>query len=68
MVVSDKECQVSIINYWKSGQVFINLITIIPITGGEGGGVHNTSEEADGVTYHVGFQVDLMEQPNAILR
>ena len=32
------------------------------------GGVHNTPEEADEVVYHVGFQVDLTEQPNAILR
>ena len=63
-VVSDKECQVSIINYRKGGQVFINLVTIIPITGG----AHNTPEEADEVIYHVGFQVDLTEQPNAILR
>ena len=63
-VVSDKECQASIINYRKGGQAFINLVTIIPIAGG----VHNTPEEADEVVYHVGFQVDLTEQPNAILR
>ena len=63
-VVSDKECQASIINYRKGGQAFINLVTIIPIAGG----THNTPEEVDEVVYHVGFQVDLMEQPNAILR
>ena len=32
-VVLDKECQVSIINYQKGGQAFINLVTIIPIPG-----------------------------------
>ena len=63
-VVSDKECQASIINYRKGGQAFINLVTIIPIHGG----VHNRPEEADEVVYHVGFQVDLTEQPNAILQ
>ena len=37
-VVSDKECQVSIINYRKGGQAFIDLVTIIPIPrGGEVG-------------------------------
>ena len=33
-VVSDKECQASIINYRKGGQAFINIVTIIPIAGG----------------------------------
>ena len=61
--IIDKECQANFINYRKGGQAFINLVTIIPIAGG----VHNTPEEADEVVYHVGFQVDLMEQPNAIL-
>ena len=63
-VVSDKECQASITNYRRGGQAFINLVTIIPIAGG----AHNTPEEAGEVVYHVGFQVDLTEQPNAILR
>ena len=63
-VVSDKECQASIINYRKGGQAFINLVTIVPIAGG----VRNTPEEANEVVYHIGFQVDLTEQPNAILR
>ena len=63
-VVSDKECQTSIINYRKGGQAFINLVTIIPITGG----AHNTPEGVNEVVYHIGFQVDLTEQPSAILR
>ena len=33
-VVSDKECQASIISYRKGGEAFINLVTIIPIAGG----------------------------------
>ena len=52
------------INYRKGGAAFINLITVIPISGG----VCNTPEEADQIVYHVGFQVDLTEQPNAILQ
>lgn len=63
-VVADKECQVSIINYRKNGQAFINLVTIIPILGG----LYGRPDEADSVVYHVGFQVDLTEQPNAILQ
>lgn len=63
-VVADKECQASIINYRKNGQAFINLVTVIPILGG----VLNRPEEADEVVYQVGFQVDLTEQPNAILQ
>lgn len=63
-LAADKECQTSIINYRKGGQAFINLVTVIPIRGG----VSNRPEEADEVAYHVGFQVDLTEQPNAILQ
>ncbi|TFY73478.1 hypothetical protein EWM64_g10534, partial [Hericium alpestre] len=63
-LVSDKECQTSIINYKKDGSAFINLITIIPVAGG----VSNSADEADDIVYHVGFQVDLTEQPNAILQ
>lgn len=60
---ADKECQTSIVNYKKDGTAFINLVTVIPILGGVSGLPH---EEFD-VVYHVGFQVDLTEQPNAIL-
>ncbi|KAJ3321867.1 blue light receptor, partial [Blyttiomyces sp. JEL0837] len=52
-----KECQFSIINYRKSGDPFINLVTIIPLF------VPGTRF----VEYFVGFQVDLVEQPQAIL-
>ncbi|KAG9313649.1 hypothetical protein JVU11DRAFT_5981 [Chiua virens] len=60
---SSKECQITLINYRKGGQAFINLVTVIPLRGG----VHNAPEEADEIAYHIGFQVDLTEQPNRIL-
>ncbi|KAI0346351.1 hypothetical protein BDW22DRAFT_1405233 [Trametopsis cervina] len=63
-LAADKECQVSLINYRKDGSAFVNLVTVIPLRGG----VHNLPEEADEVVYQVGFQVDLTEQPNAILQ
>jgi len=62
--VADKECQTCLINYKKDGTAFMNLVSIIPLPGG----ILNTAEEADQVTYHVGFQIDLSVQPDAILR
>ncbi|KAK0454117.1 photoreceptor A [Desarmillaria tabescens] len=61
---ADKECQTSIVNYRKGGGAFINLVTVIPIRGGFS---DTRGGEEDEVIYHVGFQVDLTEQPNAIL-
>lgn len=55
-MISGKESQASLINYRKGGQPFINLVTVIPITW-----------DSDDIAYFVGFQVDLVEQPNAIL-
>ena len=52
---SRSEAQVSIINYRKGGQPFMNLLTMIPIP--------YDSEE---IKYYVGFQVDLVEQPHSI--
>lgn len=63
-IIADKECQASIINYRKGGEAFVNLVTVIPLAGG----LHNRPEEADEVVYQVGFQVDLTQQPNAILQ
>lgn len=57
MLAAGKECQASLINYRKGGMPFINLLTVVPLTW-----------DSDEVVYHVGFQVDLVEQPNAILR
>ena len=50
-----KETQISIINYRKGGQPFMNLLTMIPI-----------SWDSDEIKYYVGFQVDLVEQPTSI--
>ncbi|MDN6680411.1 MAG: PAS domain-containing protein [Yaniella sp.] len=49
------EIQASIINYRKGGQPFMNLITMIPIQWDSG--VYR---------YYVGFQVDLVEKPEAV--
>ncbi|KAI0760020.1 PAS domain-containing protein [Fomes fomentarius] len=62
-IVADKECQVTIINYRKDRSAFINMVSVIPLRGG----VNNSPEEADDVVYHIGFQVDLTEQPKSIL-
>jgi hypothetical protein len=52
-----RECQSSLINYHKGGKPFINLVTCIPIS-------WNNNGEID---FIVGFQVDLVDQPAAIL-
>jgi len=62
--VADKECQTCLINYKKDGTPFMNLVSIIPLPGG----THNLPGEADQVAYHIGFQIDLSVQPDAILR
>lgn len=62
-LASGKECQASLVNYRKGGQPFINLVTVVPLRGG----VHGGPNEADDIVYHVGFQVDLTEQPRRIL-
>lgn len=51
------EVQVSMINYRKGGQPFMNLLTMIPIRWG-------TSD----YRFYVGFQVDLVEQPQAVTK
>ena len=61
--IADKECQTSIVNYKKNGDAFVNLVTIIPVPGGEAG---NFDEQGE-IVFQIGFQVDLSEQPNAIL-
>ncbi|PWN48462.1 hypothetical protein IE53DRAFT_195938 [Violaceomyces palustris] len=54
---SNNECQASLINYRKDGQPFINLVTVVPVS-------WSNPPEVD---FLVGFQVDLVEQPGAIL-
>ncbi|ERF68872.1 hypothetical protein EPUS_04524 [Endocarpon pusillum Z07020] len=50
-----EEIQLSLINYRKGGQPFMNLLTMIPVA-------WDTRE----YKYYVGFQVDLVEQPNSV--
>jgi PAS domain-containing protein len=57
-VSANRECQVTLVNYRKSGEPFINCVSIIPIVPGGN----------EPVRYHVGFQVDLAIQPLAIMR
>ena len=52
-----QECQASLINYRRDGSPFINLVTIVPIGWGD-------STEP---VFLVGFQVDLVEHPGAVL-
>ena len=54
---SRAEAQVSVINYRKGGQPFMNLLTLIPIP-----------YDTDEIKYYVGFQVDLVEQPHSITK
>lgn len=49
------EAQLSLINYRKGGQPFMNLLTMIPIPW-----------DGEEFRYFVGFQVDLVEQPNSV--
>ncbi|KAI5789901.1 tuber borchii white collar-1 [Pyronema domesticum] len=51
------EAQASLINYRKGGQSFTNLLTMIPVPIGDGSGQF----------YFVGFQVDLVDQPSAMM-
>jgi PAS domain S-box-containing protein len=63
-LAADKECQTSLLNFRKDGSAFLNLVTIIPVAGG----IANAPGEQNDVVFHVGFQVDLTEQPNTILQ
>jgi PAS domain S-box-containing protein len=55
MINLRREAQISLINYRRGGQPFMNLLTMIPI-----------SWDTEQVKFFVGFQVDLVEQPNAV--
>ena len=57
-IEAQAEAQTSLINYRKGGQSFTNLLTMIPIPYGE---------NPDEITYFVGFQVDLVDQPSAMM-
>ena len=54
-IAAQEEAQISLINYRKGGQPFMNLLTMIPLL-----------DSAGRTEYFVGFQVDLVERPGAI--
>ncbi|KAI1262015.1 PAS domain-containing protein [Xylariaceae sp. FL1019] len=54
-IAEGKEVQQSLINYRKGGKPFLNLLTMIPIP-------WDTPE----IRYIIGFQIDLVECPDAI--
>lgn len=56
MINTKSEAQISLINYRRGGQPFMNLLTMIPIT-------WDSDRE---VKFYVGFQVDLVEQPSSM--
>lgn len=56
MIENREEAQISLINYRRGGQPFMNLLTMIPIAWEPGGKMK----------FFVGFQVDLVEQPSAM--
>ncbi|KAL2751924.1 hypothetical protein ACRALDRAFT_1037725 [Sodiomyces alcalophilus JCM 7366] len=55
-LAAGREVQQSLINYRKGGKPFLNLLTLIPIPW----------DDPDEIRYIVGFQIDLIECPDAI--
>ena len=55
-IAARREAQRSLINYRKGGQPFMNLLTMVPITG----------EDGKEIKYYVGFQVDLVDKPTSV--
>lgn len=56
-IAERREIQQSLINYRKGGKPFLNLLTMIPIPW-----------ETDELRYYVGFQIDVVECPDAITK
>ncbi|KAI1332233.1 PAS domain-containing protein [Xylariaceae sp. FL0255] len=54
-IAEGKEVQQSLINYRKGGKPFLNLLTMIPIPW-----------DSQEIRYIIGFQIDLVECPDAI--
>ncbi len=54
-ILEGREVQQSLINYRKGGRPFLNLLTMIPIPW-----------ETGDIKYIIGFQIDLVQSPNAI--
>ncbi|KAK9455304.1 hypothetical protein V1511DRAFT_452961, partial [Dipodascopsis uninucleata] len=56
-LMSGREIQSPLLNYKKGGQSFVNMITIVPI-----------AWESPTVSFFVGFQIDIGQQQQVILR
>lgn len=54
-IARGEEIQQSLINYRKGGKPFLNLLTMVPIPW-----------DTDEIRYFIGFQIDLVECPDAI--
>ncbi|OAA71731.1 Zinc finger domain-containing protein, GATA-type [Akanthomyces lecanii RCEF 1005] len=54
-ILERREVQQSLVNYRKGGKPFLNLLTLIPIPW-----------DTDDIQYIIGFQIDLVQSPNAI--
>lgn len=54
-IAEGRECQQGLINYRKGGKPFLNLLTMIPIPW-----------DSKDIRYFIGFQIDLVECPDAI--
>ncbi|KAK9466374.1 PAS domain-containing protein [Lipomyces arxii] len=55
-ILRGQETQAPLLNYRKGGHPFVNMLTIVPVTW-----------ESSNIAYFIGFQIDLGEQPQAIL-
>lgn len=50
-IATNTECQTTLVNYRKNGDMFLNFVTIVPISW----------DNSDEVRFWVGFQVDISE-------
>ncbi|KAJ6612110.1 hypothetical protein B0H10DRAFT_2053520 [Mycena sp. CBHHK59/15] len=60
-ITSRKEAQVSVVNYRKDGNAFVNLVSVVPLFG-----EHEDDPHGD-VVWYVGFQIDLTVQSETIV-
>ncbi|KAJ6563485.1 hypothetical protein B0H10DRAFT_1726193, partial [Mycena sp. CBHHK59/15] len=60
-ITGRKEAQVSVVNYRKDGNAFVNLVSVVPLFGEHEGDPHGD------VIWYVGFQIDLTVQTETIV-
>ncbi|EEB07755.1 PAS family protein [Schizosaccharomyces japonicus yFS275] len=56
-VLEEKECQVSLVNFKKNRQPFMNLVTLIPVCW-----------DSDEISFIIGFQIDMVATPSEIMK